>query len=127
MRPPCRHPDRDPRFLYGERLELPGPVIREPVQPVIEKTRALTGIELFSEGTELIVAITSQPDTEDQAPAAQMIQGHRLPGQLVYAPARQRRDHRPEPQAARRGGDRAQRHPRVGHGTNRWPIHNVIP
>ncbi len=62
-----------------------------------------------------------------QAPVAQVIQGDRLPCELLHAPAGQRGDHRPEPKGVGRRGDGAERHPRVGHGAFPGRVGDPVP
>src|SRR4029453_15003646 len=84
-------------------------------------------VDDLAEPFELVVPAAAEPDTENQAPLAQVIEGDRLARELVHAPPGEWRDEWPEPDALGVRGDRAQRHPRVGDGADRRSIENVIP
>ncbi len=127
VRPLARHPDRDPGPLDRDRLELPGPVPGQLVQARVEQPGPLARVVDLAERPELTVPGAAEADPEGEAARAQQVQGHRLPGQLVHASARQRRHHRPDPQTAGGGRHRGERHPRVGHGLHRRAVHDVVP
>src|SRR5919202_254155 len=97
MRPACRYPHRDARPLQRGRLKLTGPERAQPLETAIEPPGSFAGVDDLPEGLELVVAIAAEPDPERQPPATEVVERHGLPGQLVHASPRERRDHRPEP------------------------------
>src|SRR3984885_9353581 len=92
MRPLRRHPYGDPRLLQRNRLELPGPVPDQVAEALIEQPGPLARIGDLAERFELAVSRAGEPDPEGEAARAQQVQADRLPGHLMHAPTRQRRD-----------------------------------
>ncbi len=84
-------------------------------------------VDDLAEPFELVVPAAAEPDTENQAPLAQVIEGDRLARELVHAPPGEWRDEGSEPDALGVRGDRAQRDPRVGDGADRRSVEDVIP
>lgn len=127
VRPTGRDPDGDPRRLHRAWLELPGPKLDQAAEPVVESLRTLAGVHDFAERFELIVSDTAEPDAENQASLAQVIEGDRLACDLVHTPPGEWRDEGSESEAFGVRRDRAQRHPRVGDRSDRWSVEDVIP
>jgi hypothetical protein len=127
MRPAGGDPDGDPRLLHRTGLELAAPEPGQTAQPLVEPAGAFPGIDHLAVGLKLSGVAAAKADAQDQPPAAEEIERHGLPGHLLHPAARQRRDHRSEPDPLGPRGDRAERHPGVGHGLDRRPIDDVIP
>jgi hypothetical protein len=65
---------------------------------MIESLRAFARVDDLAESLELSVAVAAEPDAEDQATFAQVIERDRLAGDLVNAATGKGRDERAEPQ-----------------------------
>src|SRR5215216_176019 len=127
LRPARRDPHWDSWTLHGERLELTAPKRVQPVETLIEQPRPFARVDDLPERLELVVAITTQPHAERKAPATELVERHRLPGELVDSSPRERGDHRPQPEPLGGRRDCGQRHPGVRNGTDGLPICDVVP
>jgi hypothetical protein len=54
----------------------------------------------------------AEPDAQRETPIAEVVQRDRLARDLLNAPARERSNHRPDPEGVRHGSDGVERHPR---------------
>src|SRR5439155_13660717 len=100
--PARREPDRNPRLLQRPRLEFARPVVNQLVQTVVEEACAGAWIRLLAELRELARVVASQAGAEHEAAVAQAVEPPGLARQLVRAPPRRRRDHRPDHDPLRR-------------------------
>jgi hypothetical protein len=127
IRPAGGDPHRDPRPLKRTRLKFTIPKAAQPLQSLVEQPRPFAPAEDLPERFQLAVAVAAEPDPERQATVTEVVQRDRLARQLVNAAARQRRDHRPDPQRVGGAGDSGQRHPGIRDRTHGRPIRDVIP
>jgi hypothetical protein len=98
-----------------------------PAQPVIQQPRSLARFDDLPERHELLGYIRTQADSESETTGAEVIERHRFPRELLHPPARERGHERAEAQPFGPGGDRAQRHPRVGDRPDRGSPDDVVP
>jgi hypothetical protein len=73
------------------------------------------------------VVVAAQADAEDEPPAAEVVECHRLAGELVRAAAADGGDHRPDADALGDHGDRAERDPRIGDRQLGRRVPDVVP
>src|ERR1035441_2241985 len=66
-RPLAPHPDRDPRVLDRRWLDLAGPELGQPPQPVIQQPRPFARFDDLPEWHELVGVTTTQADPEGEA------------------------------------------------------------
>jgi hypothetical protein len=76
------------------------------------------GVANSSELFQFVVGAGAETDPEDQASVAEMVKGRRFPGHLVDSASRKRGHEGVQPDVPGPGGDRAERHPRVGDGSD---------
>jgi hypothetical protein len=127
VRGATRDPDRDARLdrsrphrrLGGEvragvgdgAREQPG----EDVEGLVGDRRPDGVRRLVAEVGEVQVGRVAEADAERHPPAAEVVEGDQVLGHDGRPSARERRDHRADPEARGRGRDGAQQHPRVVH------------
>ena len=101
---------------------------RQDAEPLIQHRCAPPLVEFFTGDRELASElVTPQADPEREPTTAEQVERRGLPGDLHRPPARQRGNHRPDPDALGRRGDRRQRDPWIRHGQDRMPPEHMIP
>jgi len=86
----------------------------EQIEALVEDVAALARVGRLSEARQLTSRIDAEPDAEDEPPSREVVERHRLAGELLGTATHDRRDHRPDPHAARHHRDGRQRDPRIG-------------
>ncbi len=100
---------------------------RQDVQGLIQHPGAPALVGFFAGDRELTAElVAAQADPEGEPATAEQVERRGLPGDLHRPPARQRRDHGPEPDPPGRRGDCRQRDPRIGNRQDRLVPAHVI-
>src|SRR5215212_3886697 len=113
----------------GKRLPTPQP--GEYLQTLVEKLCPNLPVGRFPHLRETTVVQGSKSYRQDEAPFGQMVEGHRLTGQLPRSPPSRRRQHSPDPHPLCAHRHRSHHDPRVvrvhATDTDAVPVKSAVP
>ncbi len=140
--PENRGPNWDPRSLPRAREELSvldreapavvagrlaRPQARDDLDPVVEQLRSFGVVVGFArERPELVPEVDPETYAQHEAATAEMVECHGLACHLPRPATRERGHERSQPDRRRRGGDGAERHPRIAQ-RNWGLVLDVVP
>ena len=106
---------------------LAGPRRREDLQRLVEHLTPEPVVKLFARLRQLASEpVTADAHPEREAPSAEPVERHALPGDRGRPPARKGRDHWTEPHLLCGRSDGSERYPRIAHPHGLPPV-QVVP